>query len=165
MHICSWKDLDEYLDEIWQHFVNDFLLFDPLSMSFRCLLCTTSIGHQRIYCATRIRTRTRTKLRPSQWRSVTQIYMYSILFPMCMWTQMKEIWSLHMRNIAVKQFLPRWCVLKCVFAYGTLRYCECSLFRCRPAIRLSIYHTGDFSTSFDILESKTHHGVKNLTQK
>ena len=40
----------------------------------------------------------------TQWHSVAQIYVYSILFPMCMCTQMKEIWSLYMRNIAVKQF-------------------------------------------------------------
>ena len=59
----------------------------------------------------------------SQWRSVVEIYVYSTLCRMCMCTQIKNIRSLYMENTAVKQFLPRWCVLKCVFAYGTLR-CE-----------------------------------------
>ena len=39
-----------------------------------------------------------------------------------MCTQIADTRSLYVKNTALKQFLPRWCVLKCVFAYGTLRY-------------------------------------------
>ena len=58
-----------------------------------------------------------------QWRSVVEMHVYSIELQKCMCTHITDIWSIHMKNTAVKQFFAEWCVLKCVFAYGTLRYC------------------------------------------
>ena len=42
-----------------------------------------------------------------QWRSVVEIYVYSILFRMRMCTQIKDIRSLYMKNTAEKQCLPQ----------------------------------------------------------
>ena len=61
-----------------------------------------------------------------------------------MCTQIKDLQSLYAENTAVKQFLLQWCVLKCVFAYGTLRCCKLyrntslAAQRCQPGQTIKI---------------------------